>query len=130
MTRSQAIRFRNHLNNVIINLDDETALEVTDLFLPWQSDKAYALGDRVQYSELLYKCVQAHTSQSDWTPDATPALWVRVSVEEWPEWVQPAGAHDAYNTGDKVSHNEKHWISTADSNIWEPGVYGWDEVTE
>ena len=130
MTRSQAIRFRNHLNNVIINLDDETALEVTDLFLPWQSDKAYALGDRVQYSELLYKCVQAHTSQSDWTPDATPALWVRVSVEEWPEWVQPSGAHDAYNTGDKVSHNEKHWISTADSNIWEPGVYGWDEVTE
>lgn len=130
MTRSQAIRFRNHLNNVIVDLDDETALEVTDLFLPWQSDKAYAVGDRVQYSELLYKCVQAHTSQSDWTPDATPALWVRVSVEEWPEWIQPAGAHDAYNTGDKVSHNEKHWISTADSNIWEPGVFGWDEVTE
>jgi len=55
---------------------------------------------------------------------------VRTSTEEWPEWIQPTGAHDAYNIGDKVSHNSKHWINTINANVYEPGVYGWDEVTE
>ena len=51
-------------------------------------------------------------------------------AEEWPEWSQPVGAHDAYNAGDKVSHNGKHWTSAMDGNVWEPGTYGWDEITE
>ena len=108
-------------------LTDEEAETVTALFPDWEDGKAYAVGDRVKYDGLLYRCVQAHTSQSDWTPDITPALWVRTSTEEWPEWIQPTGAHDAYNTGDKVSHNEKHWISDIDANVYEPGVYGWAE---
>ena len=109
-------------------LDDEQAETVTNLFPIWESGVEYIVGDRRQYNELLYRCVQAHTSQDDWTPDITPALWVRTSTEEWPEWIQPQGAHDAYNIGDKVSHLDKHWISTVDANIWEPSVYGWDEV--
>ena len=128
MLKSEALRFRTHLNSVIESLEDETALTVIDLFPLWKTNKAYDLNDRVQYSEVLYKCVQAHTSQDNWTPDQTPALWTSVSVEEWPEWVQPTGAQDAYNTGDQVSHSDKHWISTIDANVWEPGVYGWDEV--
>ena len=92
-----------------------------------EDGKAYAVGDRVKYNGLLYRCVQAHTSQADWTPDVVPALWVRTSTEEWPEWIQPTGAHDAYNKGDKVSHNEKHWVSDIDANVYEPGVYGWTE---
>lgn len=56
-----------------------------------------------------------------WTPVSDPA-------EEWPEWSQPVGAHDAYSKDAKVSHNGKHWTSTVDSNVWEPGVYGWTEV--
>ena len=128
MKKHEAERYRAHINKLIDTLDDETALEVTDLFEPWQSGKAYAADDRVKYEELLYRCVQAHTAQDDWTPDATPALWTRVSVEEWPEWVQPTGAQDAYAMGDKVSHNEKHWVSDYDANIWEPGVFGWTEV--
>ena len=52
-----------------------------------------------------------------------------VSLEEWPAWVQPTGAHDAYAKGAKVSHNDKHWISEVDDNTWEPGVYGWTEVS-
>ena len=51
-------------------------------------------------------------------------------AEEWPEWSQPVGAHDAYSKDAKVSHNGKHWISNVDSNVWEPGVYGWTEATE
>ena len=92
-------------------------------------DTAYEVGDRRQYEGLLYRCVQAHTSQTDWMPPAVPALWVRTSTEEWPEWIQPTGAHDAYNTGDKVSHLGKHWISLIDANVYEPSVYGWEEVT-
>ena len=109
-------------------LDDDEAETVTILFEDWQTGVAYAVGDRRQYEGLLYRCVQAHTSQADWTPPAVPALWVRTSTEEWPEWIQPTGAHDAYSAGDKVSHNGKRWISEVDANIWEPGVYGWSEA--
>ena len=49
-------------------------------------------------------------------------------AEEWPEWSQPLGAHDAYSKGAKVSHNGKHWISDLDANVWEPGQYGWTEA--
>lgn len=42
------------------------------------------------------------------------------------EWVQPTGAHDAYALGAVVSHNGKVWVSTVDSNVWEPGGYGWE----
>lgn len=124
---NNAVIKANLIQTAIGYLPDEEAETVTDLFPDWEEDKAYAVGDRVKYNSLLYRCVQAHTSQADWTPDVTPALWVRTSTEEWPEWIQPTGAHDAYNTGDKVSHNEKHWISDIDANVYEPGVYGWTE---
>ena len=110
------------------SLPVETALTGVELFPPWSVGKAYATGDRVQYEGTLYKCVQAHTSQADWTPPVTPALWTAVSLDEYPEWVQPTGAHDAYSKGDKVTHSGKRWTSTADANVWEPGVYGWTEV--
>ena len=63
-------------------------------------------------------------------PSQVPAVWKRVYEEEWPEWVQPTGAHDAYALGAKVTHNSKKWISDYDANTWEPGVFGWTEVTE
>lgn len=111
-------------------LDDEQAETVTALYPYWDVDIAYEVGDRRQYDGLLYRCVQAHTSQADWTPDVTPALWVRTWTDPFPEWVQPTGAHDAYNKGDKVSHLGKHWVSDIDANVYEPSVYGWDEVTD
>jgi len=109
-------------------LSDEEGLQFVPLFKNWAVGNSYAVGDRVKFNDVLYKCVQAHTSQADWTPDLTPALWTVVSIEDWPEWIQPTGAQDAYMKDDKVSHNSKHWISTADNNVWEPGVYGWEEV--
>lgn len=107
-------------------LDDATALEAMAIFDEWQNDTTYAVNDRIRYADKLYKCVQAHTSQTDWTPDKTPALWVEVSIEEFPEWHQPTGAHDAYNTGDKVSYNGQHYICTVDGNVYAPDVYGWE----
>ena len=128
MTKAEAIAFRKKIEQASAWTDDADALEMIELFPMWRTSKAYIVGERVQYNSLLYKSVQAHTSQADWTPDATPALWIRVSVEEYPEWIQPQGSADAYMAGDKVTHLEKRWISTADNNVWEPGVYGWEEA--
>lgn len=126
MTRGKAKLLRNLIEQLAITLDDATALTGIELFPTWGLI-SYSIGDRVQYNGTLYKCIQAHTAQSDWTPDATPALWVIVTVEEWPEWVQPTGAQDAYTKDSKVTHNGKKWISSYDANVWEPGVYGWEE---
>ena len=93
---------------------------------------AYVLDDIRQYNGLLYRCVQAHTSQESWTPEAAASLWTRIAdpAQEWPEWIQPTGAHNAYAKGAKVSHNGKRWVSDVDANVWEPGVYGWTEQAE
>lgn len=116
--------------NIVSTFTDENALKVIDLYPKWTVGISVAKDSRYQYNGKLYKCVQAHTTQADWTPDITPALWVIVSLEEWPDWVQPTGSHDAYAKGDKVTHNSKKWTSDVDANVWEPGVYGWTEVVE
>ena len=106
---------------------------ILDSISNWQTDTDYeAQKDIIRYEGELYRCIQSHTSQNDWTPDFAHSLWARIDdpSEEWPEWVQPLGSSDAYLFGAKVSHNGKHWISNTPDNVWEPGVYGWDEVTE
>lgn len=111
-------------------IDDVTAGEYTELFSPWASGVQYEAGNLRQYGGQLYRCVQAHRSQADWTPDVTANFWSKAADpgEEWPEWSQPVGAHDTYNGGDKVSHNGKHWTSDVNNNVWEPGVYGWTPI--
>lgn len=116
----------NLIQTAIAYLPDEEAETVTALFPDWETGKAYAVGDRVKYNELLYRCVQAHTSQADWTPDVTKALWTRTSTDEWPEWVQPTGAQDAYNKGDKVTYKGEHYISLIDANVYSPEAYPLD----
>ncbi len=116
-------------------IDEVTATEHTEIFAAWEPDVQYESGNLRRYPESdgkLYKCIQAHKSQTDWTPDVAVSLWVVAGdpAEEWPEWSQPIGAHDAYMSGDKVSHNEKHWVSDYDNNVWEPGVFGWHEDGE
>ena len=125
MTRGKAKQLRQLIEQLAVTLDDETALTGVELFPMWAIGRAYAVDDRVQYGGILYKCVQAHTSQADWTPDITPALWVAVSIEEYPEWVQPTGAHDAYNIGDKVTYNGNHYVCAVNGNVYAPDVYGW-----
>ena len=124
----------NKLRSIIIkasaSLSDTDALEAVELFAVWETDTAYTVGARVSYDGTLYKCLTAHTSQTTWTPDVSPSLWVRVDNPsiEWPEWIQPVGSTDAYAKGAKVSHNNKHWISDVDGNVWEPGVAMWTEA--
>ena len=128
MTRAKAKQLRQLIEQLAVTLADETALTGVELFPAWVAGKAYAVDDRAQYNGILYKCVQAHTSQVDWMPSATPALWKTVSIDEYPEWVQPTGAHDAYNIGDKVTYNGQHYVCTSNANVYAPDVYGWEEA--
>ena len=105
----QVIRGQNEVQSILFvtaaeqgAVDDVTAAEHADFFAPWASGVAYT---------------------SLWSQVADP-------LEEWPAWSQPIGAHDAYMTGDKVSYEDKHWVSIVDGNVWTPSAYGWEEVTE
>lgn len=130
MTLTERAReLRPYIEKAAINLPDEDALQAVELFPQWVTGHAYAVDERLQYKNVLYRVVQAHTSQADWTPDITPALFVVVSLDEWPEFVQPTGAHDAYKKGDKITFNGKHYISLIDANVYSPTAYpaGWQE---
>lgn len=126
MTRGKVRQLRALIEQLALTLDDETALNGVELFPMWKTATAYEIGDRVQYGGKLYKCNLAHTSQDNWSPDIPSALWSEVSADEWAEWKQPTGAHDAYNIGDKCSYNGKHYICTVDGNVYPPDVYGWE----
>lgn len=129
ITREKAYKLRALIEKASIYLTDEEALTGIELFPHWTT-KNYVSDDRVSYNGILYKCLQNHTALSNWTPDISTSLWVRVDNPsiEFPEWIQPVGAADAYSIDAKVSHNDKHWVSTVDNNVWEPGVYGWNEI--
>ena len=132
MTYTERARaLRPYIEKASISLTDEDALQAVELFPQWVTGHAYVVDERLQYNGVLYRVVQAHTSQADWTPDITPALFVVVSLDEWPEFVQPTGAHDAYNKGDKVTFEGKHYISLIDGNVYSPAAYpaGWQEQT-
>ena len=131
MTREQLSAFINAIKRLRGTIDDETALTVPMFFPAWRPDTDYTVGERVVYDGILYKCLQAHTSQETWTPTDAPSLWARVLIpdpEVIPEWVQPESTNP-YMKGDKVTHNGKTWISDVDNNVWEPGVYGWSEIS-
>ena len=129
ITKRHAMRLREAIVQASVSLPDEVALEAVELYPVWEENTAYTADERIRYEGILYRCVQAHTSQTGWEPPNVPALWTVVSLDEWPEWVQPIGAGTGYALGAKVSHNSKHWINTGkDDNEYEPGVWGWDEV--
>ena len=93
---------------------------------PWRqplgAHDAYMTGDRVLFNGEVYI---SKIDNNVWSPDVYG--WeLETSGEEYPKWVQPRGAHDAYALGAIVTHNGQLWISIVDSNVWEPGVYGWE----
>lgn len=127
MTRTQARNIRNVIEQAVQSLPNEISLEVVSLHPAWEVGTDYAAGFKVQHGGKLYKCLQSHTSQADWLPDAAPSLWTKVLIPDpdtIPAWEQP-GSTNPYMAGDKVQHNGKMWVSDVDNNVWEPGVYGW-----
>lgn len=136
MNRLQAAeQFRKALQMFAMSLSDDQAMEVATVFDPWVVGKTYSVGDFVTHGEnsvgdpQLYKVVSKHTSQADWTPDATPSLYDAIGLDDsgYPVWSQPTGAHDAYNTGDIVNYNGTLYQSLIDGNVYSPDAYpaGW-----
>lgn len=141
MNRLQAAeQLRRALQMVSAGLTDEQAMEVAAIYDPWVVNKAYAVGDLVTFGEnsvgdpQLYRVAQAHTSQAAWMPNATPALYTAIGLDDsgYPVWSQPTGAHDAYNAGDVVSYNGSLYRSLIDGNVYAPDTYsaGWEVYTK
>lgn len=118
------------LSSSIVELSDEDALAVAALYPTWASKigEQVNTGERYWYDEKLYKVIQSHTAQDDWTPDTAVSLFTEVTIEEWPEWVAPTGAQDAYMIGDKVTFEGNHYVSLIDNNVWSPAALpsGWE----
>jgi len=118
--------------------DDTTALDDSDLFPMWEFPFDYPLDYKCKdfsgTTLILYKCVQAHTSQSNWHPKDVPALFTRVAYpSQILVWVQPTGAQDAYNIGDQVYYptiNDSIYESLIDANTFSPDAYpaGWQII--
>jgi hypothetical protein len=90
----------------------------------WQENVSYQIGDIVEHNGSEYKCIQDHTSQADYSPKDSVSLWRLLSSgEEYPEWEQPTGAHDAYGSGQIVSKNGVNYKSNIDANTYDPEVY-------
>ena len=141
MNRLQAAeQLRKALQMFAASLTDEQAMEVVAVYDPWKEGKNYAVGDFLTYGEngvgdpQLYKVAQAHTSQANWKPNETPALYTPIGLDDsgYPVWAQPTGAHDAYNKGDVVNYNGDLYESLIDGNIYSPEAYpaGWAIYSE
>ena len=134
-----AEQLRKALQMFAATLNEEQAMEIATVYPAWETGRAYAVGDIIRYGEnsvgdpQLYKVVQAHTSQEDWTPDATASLYDAFGLDDsgYPVWSQPTGAHDAYNTGDIVDYNGTLYKSLIDGNVYSPDAYpaGWEVVS-
>ena len=139
MNKLQAAeQFRKALQMFAASLTDEQAMDVATIYDQWAVGKSYAVGEFVTYGTngvgdpQLYKVVQAHTAQADWTPDVTASLFVAVGLDDkgYPVWSQPTGAHDAYNIGDIVDYNGTLYESLINGNVYSPEAYpaGWKQV--
>ena len=116
-------------------IDKVTAGEHADVFEEWQENVTYKKGQIRRSNGVLYTYIyeQDVVSVENWRPENTIGVMWEVYNDpnvEWPDWSQPIGAHDAYAFGDKVLHKGIKWVSTEDSNVWEPGIYGWKEYSE
>ncbi len=131
MRASKAKRLRALIEALADFLEDEEALEGVELFQKWDSTGQFTAEQRVRYNGILYRCLQDHGAQPGWDPVSAPSLWARVLIEDpntVPDWVQPDSTNP-YALGDKVRHLGRLWVSVVPENIWEPGVYGWEEQT-
>ena len=117
------------LPSMAASITDEQAITISTLWPEWSADGVqYKVDDVVNHGGHLYRCEQAHTSQADWTPDAAASLWSQIDIagDGVDVWTQPTGAHNAYNTGDRVHYptaDDPIYVSTIDGNTWSPDAY-------
>lgn len=135
-----AEQMRKALQLFAQSLTSEQALEIATVYPKYEIGKAYATGEYITYGvngvgdPQLYKVVQSHTSQADWTPSETASLYEPIGLNKsgYAVWSKPSGSHDAYNTGDIVDYNGTLYRSLIDGNTWSPDEYptGWEVYKE
>lgn len=129
----RARALRHTIEQLTDNLTDTDAVEAKELFPKWSATEAYTEGMRVRYNDTLYKVLQNHSAQADWSPVNAPALFAEIlpgqDGTEIGEWQQPDSTNP-YMTGDKVTYEGKTYESTIDNNVWSPTAYpqGWKVV--
>lgn len=125
MKKSEAIAYRRKIERAAEAQTDEAALESIELFPKFKDliGQWVELGKRLSFQGKLYKVIQPHTTQADWTPDITPALFVEVSIEEWPEIPEVITAENAFMSGDKGTWKGQHYICQMDNCVWNPDQY-------
>lgn len=126
----RAEQMRSQLNNIIKDFTDEQAFQNKDLYPDWNGNGVLLwTGDIVYYKESIYKVLQSHTTQLDWAPDVAVSLFVKISIEEIPEWEKPDSTN-SYMLGDKVRFEGHIYESIMDYNIWSPSEYpaGWKMI--
>ena len=129
----QAKAIRGSMNKVTSTLTDEQAIEVKELYQLWEVDTAYIVGDVRRHDDKLFRCLQAHTSQADWTPDASPALWVEIApVGEYREIKANMLPTEAFAL-DEIGwwqSEDNLYRSLIAANVYTPDAYpaGWEKV--
>lgn len=138
INKKEALEIRKALQLYLATMDVDTQVKdmmaVASVFPKYQVGKLYKVKEVFSYGEnsvgdpQLYQVLLEHTSAEEWMPNITTGLYKAIGVTEegYPEWVQPLGSSDAYNTGDIVSYNNVLYVSTCDNNVWQPNIYGWE----
>lgn len=125
-----AMKLRPYIEKAVMSLDDVDALESIPLFPHWIEGKSYVVDDKVQYNDALYRCLQSHVAQANWTPTDAASLWAKILIpdpEVIPDWEQPTSTNP-YQIGDKVRFEGRVYESVIANNVWAPNVYGWKEI--
>lgn len=131
---NRARELRRMIEHNAHGMEPARMAEYPELFPEWQGDgRLCEAGKILRYEGELFKVLLTHATQPEWTPLDAPSLFAKLLTDPTGEsilpWVQPDSTNP-YAQGDKVTHGGKTWESEIDGNVWEPGVYGWAEVTE
>lgn len=135
---TQALQARRVFELFAAQITDESVMmEVADMFPTWaqlvekkaacKAGTVFRWGTNDDNETQLWSFVSDYVPVDTYTPDQDATHYKKIGITEEGVkiWTQPLGATDAYMAGDEVSHNGEIWVSDIDSNVWEPGVYGW-----
>lgn len=118
------------LKDALRVIPPEVAEKHVTWYKEWVNGETLVIGDRRREGDVLYE-VYAEVGDNLYPPHEVPAIFKKITLEEYPEWVSPTGAFDSYAVGAKVSHNGKKYTSKIDGNTTEPGTdeRWWEEIT-
>lgn len=120
MTRKEAEAYRTKIETAAESQNDAEALESIELFKKWEAGMDVTAGQRYQHIGKLWRVVQTHTTQADWEPQNTPALWTEVSLDEWPDIPENIPSTAPWMSGDKGTWKGQHYICQLDNCVWNP----------